>query len=225
MLDSEILKQDTKSERVKELISDIKEEKFDPRSYLTSQFRFNYLSDENEMIESLKSQLELAETDLRMVENEIDIEFNELKNKEELEQTNNYYQLQNIDVEFKDLMTEVQQLSQSIGLEYEQLKIVGEELSELNNLRDEKLMLSEIMEVFRMYNKKDNDGKIDENFLQKNFNEGNANSLIVKLDCLKSALETLNYEEFIDVKKKINQDFGKAKKETLKQFKELSQNF
>lgn len=215
MFKSDLLKEETKPVRIREFISDMKEEKFDPRSYLTSQFRFNFSDNENSMIESLKSQLEAAEHDLKIVEKEIEKEKEDLKTKEELEQTNNFYQLQNVDFEFKDLVKEISNLTQSVGLEHEQIKTIGEELNELNSVRDEKLMLNEIMDVFGFYNQ-DQD---KEDFLEKNFREGKANNLIVKLDCLKSALDTLNYKEFASAKQRINEDFEKAKQETLKQFK------
>lgn len=220
MFQSEVLREETQPPRIRETLDKLKTEKFDPRTYLSDQFQFHYGSNEDKMIQNLKSHLEMAEKEIAVIEKELQKEKNELKQKEKLEKNNTHYQLQNINYEYKDLMTNISNLSHSVGLEFEQIKTIGEELNEINTIRDEKLMLSEIMEVFDIYQNNDKEGGISpEQFLKSKFKEGNANNLIIKLDCLRASLETLNYEEFIEAKKKINEDFKKAKRETYEQFR------
>lgn len=223
MFDSNLLKEEEENEqpdRIRDIVANIKGDKFDPRFYLSSQFRFNYGATEDDIIQNLKNQLENAESDLVMIEKEIEKESSELRQKQDLEQNNNYYQLQNINIEYDDLVKSLESISQTVGLEYEQIKTVGDELSELNSMRDEKMMLSDIMKVFDAYQKKANEDGFGGNLVEEGIGQDGANSLLVKLDCLKASLETLNYEEFGQVKKLINEDFDQAKKQTLNHFRQ-----
>ena len=202
--------------RLEDLIKQLKEQEFDPKEYLSEHFSRNCRGSEDQMIDAMIDQLEQVNNEVAKLEREVNKEATSLNTELEVSQDTCTYEMDHFMHEFRDIKNGVKDLKEVIGVEEQQIRTVGEELREINKLRNEKLCLRELINVLNGYESKGEEYEL----LKIDVRNGETDALL-KLECLKCALETLNFEEYRVVKEEINLDFIEAKKNTLKNFKNL----
>jgi len=209
--------EDDNSLKFETLIKSLKEEDYDPRGFLAESFSYTHNKDEDELINLMMNQLTLINKDVNELDRKITKEEENLKMELDVSQINCNYEIDHFLNEFRDVKDGIKTLTGVIGHEEEQIRTVGEEMRELNNSRNEKIMLRELVKVLDIYQEDSGERRR----VMKIEIENGSTEMLVKLDCLKSSLETLNFEEYKEVKKMINDDYQLAKDNTLKNFEKM----